>query len=584
MEQDFDGATGLTTGVPRPQGLAFSMRSEAEAVLRDPAFHRSPTIAKLLRFLIEETLAGRAHLLKSYSVAVDGLDRSTDFDSSDSYARVQMGRLRKMLQVYYAEHGPVEDLCLYLPSGHYIVRMGPLATAYPKLYRPLSATAPAIASPDIAEAVAAPIPLSPSYARFWRYAAVGTALLLLATIVVGIAYWYRERAIDARFSPILELMPVEAPGKDPQNIAGLVGASLNDGLVRFKISRVRDRRNNPTALPRDSREPVYQLHTQVFAPDGLPVMLYLRLNDGRTHTQIWSREITIQAPVTPRSVNDAIAPLIPRINGPYGVIATHSAILYKDNRGGGYPCLLNYLAFLKNRDIATERQVETCFKKPVGEPRLRALILATRSFFALESSAGLKDRSAALARAEIFADRAIAEDENDAVARFAKARVAYLKRDCLSALFYSQQTVDASPHNPIFLPVVAAHAPYCGYHRPDLLLDRAVVVAEPGDTGSRLLLVIASVAQNRPDLINELDQANAPREGRHLRNYYLTETIIAASRNQKERSARYWRLFCGPGPRDRGSAEQMLKETIESPILRREVAEYLAGRNVFAVG
>jgi hypothetical protein len=62
-------------------------------------FQRSPALSGLLRYLIDETIAGRAKALKSFIVAVDALGRKKDFDSaSDSSARVQMGRLRKTLE------------------------------------------------------------------------------------------------------------------------------------------------------------------------------------------------------------------------------------------------------------------------------------------------------------------------------------------------------------------------------------------------------------------------------------------------------------------------------------------------------
>jgi hypothetical protein len=52
-------------------------------------FQRSPVLSGLLRYLIDETIAGRARTLKSFIVAVDALGRKQDFDSaSDSSARV----------------------------------------------------------------------------------------------------------------------------------------------------------------------------------------------------------------------------------------------------------------------------------------------------------------------------------------------------------------------------------------------------------------------------------------------------------------------------------------------------------------
>ena len=120
-------------------GFNAKLRAEADAVLSDTVFRRSPVLSKLLRYLVEETAQGRADKLKSFIVATQGLGRPDNFDpASDSSARVQMVRLRKTLENHYAQHGPADDLCIYLQPGCYIVRLAKLSTAYPMLYRPLS--------------------------------------------------------------------------------------------------------------------------------------------------------------------------------------------------------------------------------------------------------------------------------------------------------------------------------------------------------------------------------------------------------------------------------------------------------------
>ena len=73
--------------------LSFELilNTEASEVLHSAVFLRSPVLSKLLRFLVHQTVNGQGDLLKSYTVAVDGLGRPETFDAaSDSSARVQM--------------------------------------------------------------------------------------------------------------------------------------------------------------------------------------------------------------------------------------------------------------------------------------------------------------------------------------------------------------------------------------------------------------------------------------------------------------------------------------------------------------
>src|SRR3546814_12308628 len=106
---------------------SFKFASELERVFSSTEFSRSPVMRRLLRFLIDQTLAGKGEQLKAYSVAVDGLGRDPDFDAqSDSYPRVQVGRLRRMLAAYYERSGLVHGARLVITNGAYRVFLMPL--------------------------------------------------------------------------------------------------------------------------------------------------------------------------------------------------------------------------------------------------------------------------------------------------------------------------------------------------------------------------------------------------------------------------------------------------------------------------
>lgn len=100
-------------------------QSELERVFRSPQFSRAPVMRKLLQFLVNETLAGRGYRLKAYQIAVDALGRDENFDpQSDSYPRVQVGRLRKLLETCYDEiehDGNYSARRFEIPKGSYHV-------------------------------------------------------------------------------------------------------------------------------------------------------------------------------------------------------------------------------------------------------------------------------------------------------------------------------------------------------------------------------------------------------------------------------------------------------------------------------
>ncbi len=102
------------------QEEANQVRAQLERVLASRPFVSSARRVRLLRFLVEETLAGRGDSLKESVLAVEVFDRRADHDpSSDSLVRVEMGRLRSRLIEYYAQLGADDPVRIELPRGSY---------------------------------------------------------------------------------------------------------------------------------------------------------------------------------------------------------------------------------------------------------------------------------------------------------------------------------------------------------------------------------------------------------------------------------------------------------------------------------
>jgi TolB-like protein/Flp pilus assembly protein TadD len=91
-------------------------------ILASKSFRQADRLKRFLRFIVDETVAGRAEGLKEFSVGVEVFDRDTSFDPrSDPIVRVQARRLRAQLDRYYLEDGAQDELVFEVPKGGYAV-------------------------------------------------------------------------------------------------------------------------------------------------------------------------------------------------------------------------------------------------------------------------------------------------------------------------------------------------------------------------------------------------------------------------------------------------------------------------------
>lgn len=94
---------------------------ELEAILASPHFCNSKRYPALLRYIVENALAGKADQLKERTLGVEIFDRPADYDtSSDTVVRYTAGEVRKRLLLYYSDQPHPSSIRISLPAGSYI--------------------------------------------------------------------------------------------------------------------------------------------------------------------------------------------------------------------------------------------------------------------------------------------------------------------------------------------------------------------------------------------------------------------------------------------------------------------------------
>jgi TolB-like protein len=144
-------------------------------------------LSAMLRYIITEEQGGRGDRLKAFAIAQDVLGRGDDFDpQTNSIVRVEMARLRRALDLYFATAGKDEPVAIRIPKGGYRPVFEP---RQPDL-------APPPAEPDTTAEIidAASSPIQAPRATSRRFALAGVVALSLLLGLAGGVLWTSTRS------------------------------------------------------------------------------------------------------------------------------------------------------------------------------------------------------------------------------------------------------------------------------------------------------------------------------------------------------------------------------------------------------
>ena len=87
------------------------IRAQLERILTSPDFDVPDRAHRFLRYVVTESLSGRADRIKAYTIAVEVFGRVGTFDpQSDPVVRIEAGRVRRGLERYYLTAGSSDPI------------------------------------------------------------------------------------------------------------------------------------------------------------------------------------------------------------------------------------------------------------------------------------------------------------------------------------------------------------------------------------------------------------------------------------------------------------------------------------------
>jgi len=371
-----DGTAGASPQVTTAPATD-DVRAELEILLASPDLDAPARARRFLRYVVEETLAGRAERIKAYAIGTEVFERSAEFDAqSDPVVRIEAGRLRRALERYYLSDGLSDPVVITIPKGGYVPHF-------------------AWRAPPAEEAPPAAAPMSPgpsvdsSLRRFTPWLVAVPVAIACLVFLGGLLLWgpWRDGASPTPQAsahlppgrPTLVVMPFTALGEPSaaRTYADGLTEEVLSQFARFKEITVLGRETSRSIPPgadaarlRHDLGVRYVLEGSVRTAEHR-LRITARLLDAETSAVLWSQTydedlqvrdlFTIQDDVA-RRVATAVAQ-------PYGIIQrsdqTRTGIRPPDDLEA-YGCTLRFYDYRAALSEESHAAIRTCLERSVA--------------------------------------------------------------------------------------------------------------------------------------------------------------------------------------------------------------------------
>lgn len=315
-------------------------------ILQSKTFQNSDRLRKFLNYVVTETIEGREDKIKSYSIGIEVLNRSSDFDTAhDGIVRTTANRLRAALEKYYQTEGRDDPIVISLPRGRYLpVFIDKRSSPENKSddVEPVSRTAPSM------DAEAGN--MERTVRHFLTYIAAGVSLAVLALLLGWLLLF--GNAPPSRQPPIILIQATTALTDDESTITFARGfpVRLSSAMSFYDVNSVVRTSDfaeaHSYAAGITSLQSVYVVTSEAGAEaDGLA--LHWQLVDARTGVVLWSSRIAGQS--DGRSLDILVQELV----GENAAIRSAEQRNLPTEPVAGYVCVthsLNKLTTMTDRD------------------------------------------------------------------------------------------------------------------------------------------------------------------------------------------------------------------------------------------
>lgn len=535
-------------GVQRPSPNPENIRDQVERILASPEFPNSGHAHAFLRYVVEETLSGRAERIKGYSIAVEVFNRDESFNQEDPVVRIEAGRLRRSLERYYLVAGQRDPVRIDIPKGKYV----PFFTWNEG---PVAEEAAGKAGPS-------------SKHSLWH---AGWPLPLTLIALIGVAvfsYWLIGR-------PTFDSNPSTAPGPNEPTLVVAPFANLGEGaeanlytlglteelltaLPRFKELKVFGRETSESLPPGIAASQVrgklgarYLLAGGVRVSDSR-VRVTARLLDTATGAILWSQ--TYDDDLRSRGLfaiqSDVANKVATAVAQPYGIIAQEGAAHAPPDDLDAYGCTLRFYGYRAELSVERHAGVRECLESAVARYPQYATAWAMLSIIYLDEDRfrynPKSNRSTPLDRSLSAARRAVELDPGNVRALQALMTALFFNQQLAESMQVGEQALATNPNDTELMGEYGVRLAMSGqWKRGADMLDRALAF-NPGGAGyyhgNRALA--AYMLQDYDTAVTKIRQANLQK----FPLFHLVAAVIYAERGLMEEAKREGAMFVAMRP------------------------------------
>ena len=543
---------------------------ELQRLLESAMFTRSPVLTRLLQFLVDHRLRGGRSAPKAYEIATEALGRSADFDPAvDSYPRVMVGRLRSLLDRYYAETPWIHRL--RVPQGSYEVvvqhRTGPPT----RPAEPMQAEMPVAIQPLLSR---------PGGPRAAPRRALWLLCLLAVLLAALLAAWTfiddPRRLFGMRPAPppVLDIsVPQAGDSADAKAIARALDGKLRDGIRRFELVDLRSSKRPGAAEPESPVD--YRLDSLIVRAEDGAVEVTLVLNRIADQRAIWSQQFRVALADLPEFT--AVEPAIAQIAGDHGLIVRDRLRYAPDNFAPGFPCLAQFNHIRPVR--GDTRRVEACLQDSLKiDPTDPAVLsaLSMMRFGDWEPHRGTPAGDKAFAEARRFAEQAYQNNPGATPGPFAMARARFYAGDCAGSNAMADAALRLNPYDADMTGLLGLYKLGCGQmEQGEALLHRGLALdpSYPGLSGVTLALLLSQRGAYG-EALAILDQMPPPI---HMEpQYRIIRTIVLARHGRLAEARTLWRQILADAKQPANARpEGVLRQAVIAPAFIQYLATAL---------